>query len=62
MATLKRASYRDAIDYIACNDDPCERDTAAIEGYVSVALVAAIFGTDGAHVARDVARLRERVA
>lgn len=63
---MKRASYRDAVDFIAMNDNAGDGEAALEEaeviGYASVLLVASIFGVEQDRVARDVVRLRERVA
>lgn len=58
---LKRASYREAIEYIALNDDPASnvQDPEEISGLISVALVAAIFGADPLRVANDVLKFRK---
>lgn len=59
---MKRAGYRDAVDFIAQNDAPGDGDDAdAIQSYTTVVLVASIFGTDPARVARDVARRRRHL-
>ena len=55
----KRASYREAVSWIALNDSAADllQDTAdTIAGYLTVALVADIFGKDRMDVARDVMR------
>ncbi len=57
---LKRASYRDAIDFIACNDESAETDPETVQSLASVLLVACIFGTEPERVARDVVRLRAK--
>lgn len=59
---MKRASYRDAIDFIAQNDEPLELDEGAMSGYASVVLIASIFDVESERVARDVVRLRKRIA
>jgi hypothetical protein len=56
---VKRASYREAVAWIAANDSPTDgADAAQIEGYVTTKLVADLFGVDDARVAKDVARAR----
>lgn len=69
---MKRASYREAIDWIARNDNagddmPLEiypdaeanaEIRGAIRGYISTSLVADLFGVDTDRVARDVVRAR----
>lgn len=57
---MKRASYRDAIDMIAHNDEPTELDVESIRTYTTTQLVAEIFGATDHKVARDILRLRER--
>lgn len=57
---MKRASYRDAIDFIALNDEAAERDPELVAGFVTVVLVASIFGVEPERVAKDVVRYRER--
>lgn len=62
---MKRASYRDAIDYIAMNDDPGDPEALneeVVAGYVTVQLVCCIFGVESERVARDVVRYRKREA
>lgn len=58
---LKRASYRDAIDFIALNDEPTIMDVEEVHALASVLLVASIFGTSQERVARDVVRLRHKL-
>lgn len=59
---FRNPSYREAIDYIAYNDEPTELDPAAMLGMPSVQLVAAIFGTPAKVVADDVVRYRKKHA
>jgi hypothetical protein len=54
---LKRASYREAVEWIAGNDEPSNPD---VEELLSVALIADIFGTTPERVARDVLRFRAK--
>ena len=57
----KRASYRDAIAYIALNDAPGDvSDVDELMGFVSVGLVAAIFDKDQETVARAVFNYRAK--
>jgi hypothetical protein len=56
----KRASYREAIECIAHNDEPEERDAAEMVGYASVLVIAYIFDKEQDVVANDVVRYRER--
>jgi hypothetical protein len=60
---MKRANYRDAIAWIACNDDAGEPDALNLEtvhGYISVCLIADLFGVERERVARDVVRYRNK--
>jgi len=57
---MKRASYRDAIDLIAFNDEPLEFDPENVLGMATVMLVANIFGVPQVRVAQDVVRLRKK--
>jgi hypothetical protein len=70
----QRASYREGVEWIACNDNVGEDDplTAGSDGpaqqairdriasYISTALLADLFGADPAAVAADVFRARAR--
>lgn len=55
---LKRASYREAIEWIALNDEPSCRDPEWLPTTVTALLIADIFGADPARVGRDVLRYR----
>lgn len=58
---MKRASYRDAVDWIAQNDsgaDPGALDPVTVSELVSSVLVADIFGVDVLKVGADVVRRR----
>lgn len=58
---MKRASYRNAVDFIALNDSPGDNDPADIlKGYASVVLVSEIFGVPTDRVACDVLRVRAK--
>ena len=62
---MKRASYRDAIDFIAFNDEDGSDDhldEEAVKAMASVLLVASIFDVERERVARDVVRLRVKEA
>ena len=61
MAALKRAGYRDAVNFIAENDEPRETELAEIIGTPTVVLVASIFGTTQERVAADVVRERAKL-
>ena len=50
---MKHPSYKNAIDYIAENDDPTVRDVDARSGQISIQLVSELFGLDSHRVALD---------
>lgn len=57
-----KASYPDAIEYIALNDNPTGPDATdwkELVGYISVQLVAAIFNISAVTVAKGVAEFRK---
>jgi len=61
---MKRASYRHAVAWIAEVDnagasDAC--DAEIVHGYITVGLVADLFGVEQERVARDVVRARKRL-
>jgi hypothetical protein len=55
---MKRASYRNAVAWIALNDETTEIDPQEIRGFISVVLVADLFDVDALKVASDVVRYR----
>lgn len=57
---MKRASYRDAIDYIACNDEPTEMNPEDVNGFATVQLVSQIFDVPSEKVAADIVKLRKK--
>jgi hypothetical protein len=57
---MKRASYRDAVAWIALNDEPSERDLGFIADQISVVLIADVMNVDPHRIARDVIRYREK--
>ena len=57
----KRASIREAVFWIAANDDPVEMDPETVGGQISVLLVADIFGLTPENVAQRVTRERWRM-
>lgn len=62
---MKRASYRDAIDWIACNDsagDNSALDAATVADLITAALVADIFDVPSQKVGADVVRRRQAIA
>jgi hypothetical protein len=54
----KRPGYREAVEWIAREDEPAEMNAEAVSGLVSVALVADLFGKEQIEVARAVIRFR----
>lgn len=58
---MKRASYREAVEVIALNDEAEEMDAETVRGLASVMVVAAIFDVSTKRVAADVVRYREKV-
>jgi hypothetical protein len=56
---MKRASYRDAIEFLAYNDDPTQTDPELMTT-ISTGLVASIFGVPDVRVIADVLRVRKR--
>ena len=57
---MKRAGYRDAIDFIAFNDEALSRDLEQIGFLATTVLVASIFDVPIEKVALDILRLREK--
>lgn len=60
---MKRASYRQAIQWIANNDSEGEADALnpeVVAYYVTSLLVADIFGVDEVRVGEDVVRARKQ--
>jgi hypothetical protein len=58
---MKRASYREAVQWIACNDNTGSKDDESeIASYVSTLLIADIFAVEPERVARDVMKQRVR--
>lgn len=55
------AKYRDAVRWIARNDDPGETDAETVQFNVTVGLVADVFGKACLDVARDVVTARTGV-
>jgi hypothetical protein len=56
---LSNPTYNRAVRWIAYNDNDAELDQAAIEEYITVALVADLFGKEVAKVAKDVFNIRK---
>lgn len=56
---MSSPSYNRAVRWIAYNDNDAELDQAAIEEYVTVALIADLFGKSTEKVAADVFRVRK---
>lgn len=62
--SMKRASYRQAVRWIAENDDPGDDEADnvdAVAEMISVLLTADIFGVEPKRVAADVVRKREQI-
>jgi len=57
---MKRPSYRDAIAWVAENDDPSVTDPELVYGAVTVVFVADLFGVEQEKVAADVVKFREK--
>lgn len=57
---MKRASYREAVRFIAEEDEPLLMEVDDMNGMASVQLVACIFDVDADRVARDVIKLRKQ--
>ena len=55
---MKRASYREAITWIAVNDEPRWSDVDEIAGMISVTLIASIFQVEQNKIAQDILRYR----
>jgi hypothetical protein len=55
---MKRASYREAVAWIADNDEPGDHEVASIAGYISTLLVADLFRLPPVRVAADILRKR----
>jgi len=61
---MKRASYREAINWVAENDsaaDPDSLDPDAVQYLVSAVLVADIFDVPSEKVGRDIVRRRRKL-
>lgn len=59
----KRASYREGVAWIACNDDLGSADAMDVEQvayYISTCLLADLFGKSNEVVAADVVRYRRK--
>lgn len=57
-----RPTYREAVQWIALNDNPGDDEgVSEIQGYISTLLVADLFGADPSLVALDVVRSRHGV-
>jgi len=56
---MSNPTYNRAVRWIAYNDNDAELDQAAIEEYVTVALVADLFGKTTDKVAADVFNVRK---
>lgn len=62
LTVTKKPTYRDAVRWIALNDNPGgDEDAAAVSGYISTLLIADLFGVEPRSVAIDVVRTRHGV-
>lgn len=57
---MRRASYRFGVEWIALNDEAGSNEPDQIIGYLSVALLADLFGIHPDKVAKDVLKYREK--
>lgn len=57
---MKRASYRNGIDFIAFNDKPLELDVGRTATLISVVLMSELFGVPIEEIAKQVIRKREK--
>ncbi|MCL4683040.1 MAG: hypothetical protein KJZ92_17465 [Rhodocyclaceae bacterium] len=58
---MSRPTYRAAIEWIAANDNPgAAEPSETLKGYLTVALVADLFGVDVKRAAEDVANFRNK--
>ena len=58
---MKRASYREAVQWIAFNDNAGNGDTQEeVAMYITVLLIADIFDVEPDKVASDVCKVREK--
>jgi hypothetical protein len=55
---VKRASYREAVEWIALNDEPTGGVLEDVAGYISTLLIADLFGKDPQDVAAAIIRVR----
>jgi hypothetical protein len=51
-------TYAQALEYVACNDNPGETGLSDIESAVSTDLLAYIYGKSARTVAREILRMR----
>lgn len=59
---MKRASYREGVDWIAQNDNAGEGDdTDVIAGYISTLLLADLFGVEPGQAAVDINNRRAKL-
>ena len=55
---MKRKTYKTAVQWIADNDEPTQFDAYEVSGFISVQLVADLYGKDSFDVALDVVNVR----
>jgi hypothetical protein len=58
----RKPTITEAYEWIAHNDEPDEMDEEVVAGFVTVALVADVFGATTTHVAKRVIQIRKRMA
>jgi hypothetical protein len=56
----QRRTYREAIEWIAYNDEPTLLDRMQISELISVCLVSDVFGVEPINVAMDIIHIRNR--
>lgn len=57
---MKRASYREGVEWIALNDEPMDLDPKSISWYISVCLLSDLFKVSNIKVATDILKIRIR--
>jgi len=59
---MKRASYRNGIDFVAQNDECMQTDPEMMTGQPTVILMSELFGVSVERVIADVLTLREKIS
>lgn len=57
---MRRASYRFGVQWIALSDNPGSDEPEQMTGYITVALLADLFGVPPERVAKDVLKFRTK--